>query len=304
MAYDGSDLGKLLDRVPDLLIQNTPVGYDDDRIENRGVILLEAGELVRQPRYGVRFAASGGVLNEIAPPRAVFRYVLQQFAHHVDLVETGPYLHGLLAPGLAISCFDDLRVVLYDVGETVAGKYLPPQVIGFQSVGIGRIARTIVPPLVEREKPRSLALEMRAKLHLVVVHREVRHAAPEREQFFARTSIPLVLFDGIPHRLFGQAVFQFKGGDRKAVNEQAQVQRQLRVVEAVAKLAGYAETVLAIAFLCSGIVRRGGAVEKINLVRAMLHAVAQRVNRTLLGNAAFETGQEFAADRTVIMKIQ
>ena len=305
MAYDGPDLSELPDGIPNLPVQNTPVGYDDDRMENRSVILMEFRELVRQPCYGVRFAASGGMLNEIAPPRSVFRYVLQQFAHYVELVETGPYLHGLLAPGLPVSCFDDLCVVLYDVSEAITSENLPPQIVCFQPIGVGGIARAVVPSPVEREKPRSFALEMRAKLHLVVVHRKMRHAAPEREQFFARIAVPFVLFDGILRRLFGQAVFQFEGGDGKPVDEQAQsVQRQLRVVETVAKLAGYAETVLAIAFLCSNIFQRGSAVEKINLVRAVLYAAAQRMDRALFSDATFKTGQKFAPGRIVIMEIQ
>ena len=76
-----------------------------------------------------------------------------------------------------------------------------------------------------------------------VVHGEVDHAAAELEQQLARVAVALVLLDGVVDRLLGEAVLQLEGGDRQAVDEQAQVERELRLVAAVAELAGDAEAV-------------------------------------------------------------
>ncbi len=113
-----------------------------------------------------------------------------------------------------------------------------PQIVGLKSVRVGRVACAVVPALVERQKPGGFALEMGAHAHFVVIHGKVHHAAPEFEQLFARIAVALVLLHGIGHGLFGEAVLEFKGDDRQAVDEQAQVQCQLGFIAAVAQLAG------------------------------------------------------------------
>ena len=69
-------------------------------------------------------------------------------------------------------------------------------------------------------------------------------AAPELEEALVRVAVALVLLNGVRHRLLGEAVLQLEGGDRQAVDEQGQVERELRLVTAVAELAGDAEAVL------------------------------------------------------------
>jgi hypothetical protein len=64
-------LGELLDGVLDLLVEDPAVGDDDDRVEDRRLVLLEPDELVREPRDGVRLAAARRVLDQVAPARAV-----------------------------------------------------------------------------------------------------------------------------------------------------------------------------------------------------------------------------------------
>ena len=90
---------------------------------------------------------------------------------------------------------------------------------------------------------------MRAEAHLVIVHGEVHHAAAELEELLARVAVALVLLDGVLDRLLGQAVLQLEGGDRQAVDEEAEVERELRLVAAVAELAGDAEAVGGVARL-------------------------------------------------------
>ena len=70
-------------------------------------------------------------------------------------------------------------------------------------------------------------------------------AAAELEQQLPRIAVALVLLDGVLDRLLGQAVLQLERGDRQAVDEQAEVERELRLVAAVAQLPGDAEAVRA-----------------------------------------------------------
>jgi hypothetical protein len=108
-------LRELLDRVADLLVEDTPVGDHDDRVEDRRVVLSEADQLVREPRDGVRLAAARRVLDEISSACAVRLGVREELAHHVELVEARPDLHALLLAGLRILDLDDLRIVFEDV---------------------------------------------------------------------------------------------------------------------------------------------------------------------------------------------
>ena len=77
----------------------------------------------------------------------------------------------------------------------------------------------------------------------MVVDGEVDDAAAELEQQLARVAVALVLLDRVLDRLLGEAVLQLEGGDRQAVDEQAEVERKLRLVAAVAELPGDAEAV-------------------------------------------------------------
>ena len=85
-----------------------------------------------------------------------------------------PDLRRLLLAGLLVLRLDDLRVVLEDVGQAVAGEDALPEVVGLESVRVGRVARAVVPALVERQEPGALALQVGAEAHLVVVHGEMR----------------------------------------------------------------------------------------------------------------------------------
>jgi len=73
---------------------------------------------------------------------------------------------------------------------------------------------------------------------------------------------------------FREAVLQLEGEDRQAVDEQADVERPLRVVTAVAKLADDGEAVLLEALLRLRVSGRRRAAEQLQMVRAVLDAVA------------------------------
>ena len=79
--------------------------------------------------------------------------MLEQAPHHVQLVVAGKdLLSGLLA-GFAVHFYHDLCVVLDDIGDPLGGQNLLPKVVGLEAAWIGRVARTVVPPKVEGEKP-------------------------------------------------------------------------------------------------------------------------------------------------------
>src|SRR5262245_30285963 len=63
VSNGGAHLGELLDRVSNLPIEDAPIGDDDDRVKDDGIVLLEADHLVCEPGDRVRLAASGRVLN-------------------------------------------------------------------------------------------------------------------------------------------------------------------------------------------------------------------------------------------------
>ena len=266
--------------------------------------LLEADQLVRQPGDGVRLAAAGRVLDQVAPARAVLPRVGQQLAHHVELVVARQDLHRLLLAGLRVLGLDDLGVVLEDVGQAVAGEDALPEVVGLEPVRVRRIAGAVVPALVERQEPRRLALQVRAEPHLVVVDGEVHDAAAELEELLARVAVALVLLDGVLDRLLGQAVLQLEGGDRQAVDEQAEVERELRLVAAVAELAGDAEAVRGVALRGLRVARRRRAVEEVEVMRPVLDAVAQHVDHAALGDLALQPGQELAPRRAVLAEVE
>jgi hypothetical protein len=77
----------------------------------------------------------------------------------------------------------------------------------------------------------------------MVVHGEVHDTTSELEELFARVAVAPVLLDGVLDGLLGEVVLQLEGGDRQAVDEEAQIEGELRVVAAVAKLPGDREPV-------------------------------------------------------------
>ena len=297
-----ADLGVLPNRVADLPVEDTPVRDDDDRVEDRGVVPRETDELVGQPGDGVALAAARRVLDQVAPSRPVRRGIGQQPAHDVELVVAGPDLRALLPAGLLVLRLHHLGVVLQDVGEALAREHLAPQVVGLDAARVGRIAGAVVPAPVERQEPGRLPLEMRAELHLALVHGEVGHAAAELEQLLARVAVALVLLDRVGRRLLGQVVLQLEGEHRQAVDEQADVERPLRVVAAVAKLADDGEAVLREAFPRLRVSGRRRAVEQVQVVRAVLDAVAQHVDGATLGDLALEPGQKLAPRGAVLVQ--
>ena len=264
--------------------------------------MLEADELVGQPGDRVGLTAAGGVLDQVALPHSVGGNIGEQLADDVELVVAGPDLGGALAPGPLVADLDDLGVVLEDVGQPVAGQDLLPQVLGLEPFGVGRVAGSVVPATVEGQEPRRPPGEVGAELGLLVVEGEVDDAAPELKQLLARVAVAAVLLDRIVDGLLGEVVLQLEGRDRQPVDEQGQVEGQLRLVAAVPQLAGDAEAVGGVSLDGCGIVGRGRAVEEVDVQRTVLDPVAQDVDRPALGDLALQAREEAAACRPVLVQ--
>jgi len=65
-------------------------------------------------------------LDQTALPRALSAHVGQRVPDHAELVVARPHLPALLLSSAWVLLFDDLRVVLEDVGEPIRRKHLFP----------------------------------------------------------------------------------------------------------------------------------------------------------------------------------
>ncbi len=92
--------------------------------------------------------------------------------------------------------------------------------------GFGGLPAPSFQPLLNGRNHESLPVSCVQNLHLLVVHGEVHQAAAELEEQLARVAVALVLLDGVLDRLLGEAVLQLEGGDRQAVDEERQIQRE------------------------------------------------------------------------------
>lgn len=201
------------------------------------------------------------MLDQVASTGTNLPGVDEEFPDYVELVITWEDLFPLLSAGFPVFLLDDLCVVLQDIGQALTGEDVSPEEVGFEPVGIRRVAGTVVVAQVEGEEPRRLSLEVSAEPHLMLVHGEVRDAATELEEFLPRVAVALVLLDCVLDGLFGQVVLQLECGDGQAVDEEAEVEGMPCFVTAVAELARDAEPVEGIVFGSLGVPRRGGAIE-------------------------------------------
>ena len=75
-----------------LLVENAPVGNDDDGVEEDPVGPAQASELVGEPGSGVRLAVAGGDLNGVVLAHAVLRVVGAQKTDDGQLMAAWEYL--------------------------------------------------------------------------------------------------------------------------------------------------------------------------------------------------------------------
>ena len=226
MPDSRAHLRELPDGIIDLPVQKNPISYDNHRVKNRLTTLFQPDEPVRQPGDGIGFPAPRRMLNEIALPRSVFSSIRQQLPHHIQLVIARPDLRPRLAPGLCMGRFHQQSIIFDNIGQTLPGQNLLPQIIGLETIGIGRIASTVIPTLIKRQEPGRLAPQMRTEHHLVFIHSKVSQTATNAEKFLSRIPVAFVLLNRICHRLFGETIFQFKRRHRQAIDKQREIKRE------------------------------------------------------------------------------
>ena len=300
MADGRTDLSELLDGIADLPVQNAPVGHDDDGIETRCVVFRQADQLVRKPGDGVGLPAARGMLNQVALARPVPTRVGEERAHHVELVVTRPDLGPGFAAGFLVLRGEDPCVVFQDVGQAFTGENLPPQVIGFETIGIRWIARAVVPPLVEGQKPGRLAPQVRAEFHLVFIDGEVDHAPAQLEELLApRITVASILLHRVVRCLLGEGVLQLEGCDRQTIDEQSEVQRKPRLLQAITQLARDREPIRLIACPCRLVAGGRRTEEQIDVTRPVFDALAQDINDAALADLTLQARQELPASRAV-----
>src|SRR5690606_5367164 len=125
------------------------------------------------------------------------------------------------------------------------------------------------------------------------VTRQLRYSRDETQR-----ALDLVLFvNGLPG-------FELEGENRQAVHEEHQVQGPLRLVAAVAKLAGDGKAVLRIQRPGLRVSRRRRAVEKLDVVRSVLNPVAQYVHHAALAHLALKPRQKLAPCGTVVIQVK
>ena len=203
------------------------------------------------------------------------------------------------AAGFLVLCGENLGVVLQNVGQAFTGENLSPHVIGFQTIGIWWIARAVVPPLVEGQKPRRLAPQVRAEFHLVFINGKVDHAPAQLEERVVRVAVASILLNGVVHRLLGEVVLQLEGCNRQTVDEQSEVQRKSRLLPAITQLARDRKPICLMACPCRLVAGGWRAEEQIDVTRPVLDALAQDINDAALADLTPQTGQKLPAGRAI-----
>ena len=239
------------------------------------------------------------MLDQVALADACNLRVDQQLTHDVELVIAWPDLHPLFVSGFLVLRLDDLGVVLQDVTQAIPCQNAFPQVVALETVRVGRIARAVVPTLIERQKPRCFSLEVGAETHLVVIHREMRHATTEPEELFTRVAIAFVLLDCICYGLLGEAVLQLQGRNRQTIEEEGEIKRQLGFVQAVAKLSRDREAVKLVERPGLLVALRRRAVAKVDMMRSVIDSLAQDVDGAAFADFALQPCQKLALRRAV-----
>ena len=124
----------------------------------------------------------------------------------------------------------------------------------------------------------------------------MHHAAAKLKKLLARVAVAAVLLHRVLDGLLGEAVFQLEGGDRQAVDKQAQIERAACFVVTVGELARDRKTILGVQRLCLGVALGGCAVEQIEMPgRMMLNALAQYVDDAALADLGRDATEKFEA---------
>ena len=112
------------------------------------------------------------------------------------------------------------------------------------------------------------------------------------------------MLHGVLHRLLSKAVLELKGGDRQPIDEEGQIERQRRLITAVAQLPGYAKAVQGIALGGLGVARRRGSIKEIQMMRAVFDAMTQHIDHAALADLSLQAGEKFLPDGAGVIKVE
>jgi len=121
------------------------------------------------------------MLDKVPAADTTLACVRQQFVHDVQLVIAGKDLFADWMPG-NVGFLHDLCVVLDNVGDTLTGQCLGPEIPRLDASGVGRVAGAVIVPLVEGQEDGFLAGQLGAELDLVVIHGKVHQTPPKLKQ--------------------------------------------------------------------------------------------------------------------------
>ena len=209
----------------------------------------------------------------------------------------GEYLLFFLLFGLFINFDHYLRIVFDNIGNGSFGQNLFPKIVRFESIGVWRIACTIIMSFIERQEPGVFARKFGTKTHFGIINGKVDHTAFETEKQLSGIAVKLILFDCIFHILLGQLIFEFTSDNRQTVDKNTEIKGKFRVVIGVSHLPGNAENVLSKEFCRLLVLFRRSHIEHYQRSRINGNTLAQHINNAAFGDFALQTVKElFALD--------
>ena len=176
-----ADLHELLDRIPNLLVENPAVGDYDNGIQHRTTVLFKPNQLMSKPSDRVGFAATCAVLNKVLFSDTICFHIGKQPRYNIELMVAGENLFFLFLLGILVHLDDDLRVVFYDQRQFFLGENILPKIIGHKTVWIRRVTCSIIISLVKGQKPTVFPCKLRAELDAGIVYGKMHHATFELE---------------------------------------------------------------------------------------------------------------------------
>ena len=221
-----ADLHKLLNRIPNLLIEDTAVSDYDNGIQHRTTVLLKSDKLVSKPSDRVGFTAACAVLNKVLFSDTVCFHIGKQLRYNIELMVAGKYLFFLFLLGILVHLNNNLRIVFYNQRQPFLCKNILPKVISHDAIGIWWISCSIVIALIKWQKPAIFPSELCAELDAGIVNSKMHHAALELEQHLSGITVILVLLNGIINILLCDLILELKCNNRETIDKYAQIQCQ------------------------------------------------------------------------------
>ena len=121
--------------------------------------------------------------------------------------------------GLMVFLYGHLSIMLQYIAETRLCQNVFPEIGSAQSVGIDRIASTIIHALVERQEPAFCTTELSTHLNIYIVNGKMHSTAfVHKEQVFGIT-VGTILPHSISSVLYRNLVLQLHGDNRQTIDK-------------------------------------------------------------------------------------